>query len=118
MTCITNGIQLAVILIVVSVVDRFGRRNICCGGLTTMLVGDCLIGILGVIKQNKATEGLLVFFSVIYSEWWHRFGITSLQLSACNALALPGGDSSGRSRLNDFVLTPQDLPQHCPVSWA
>jgi len=67
-TCITNGIQLVIILIVAASVDRFGRRNIACGGLTTMLVAVTLIGILGVVPQSTATNGLLVFFSCIFSE--------------------------------------------------
>lgn len=67
-TCITNGIQLVIILIVAATVDRFGRRNICCGGLSTMLVAVTLIGILGVVKQTDATNKLLVFFSCIFSE--------------------------------------------------
>jgi SP family sugar:H+ symporter-like MFS transporter len=66
-TCITNAIQLVTILAVVATVDRFGRRNIACGGLTTMLVGILLIGIMGVIKSNKATNALLVLFSCVYS---------------------------------------------------
>lgn len=67
-TCITNGIQLVIILIVAASVDRFGRRNIACGGLTTMLVAVTLIGILGVVPQSTATNGLLVFFSCIFSK--------------------------------------------------
>jgi hypothetical protein len=68
-TCITNGIQLVIILIVAASVDRFGRRNIACGGLTTMLVAVTLIGILGVVPQSKASNGLLVFFSCIFSKF-------------------------------------------------
>ena len=32
-----------------------------------MLIAVTLIGILGVVKQSKATTALLVFFSCIYS---------------------------------------------------
>ncbi|WVR08375.1 hypothetical protein IAU60_005430 [Kwoniella sp. DSM 27419] len=66
-TCITNGIQLVIILLVAVAVDYVGRRNICCGGLSTMLVAVTLIGILGVVPTSNATNKLLVFFSCIYS---------------------------------------------------
>ena len=94
-TMLTNGIQLVIILLVAASVDRFGRRNICCGGLTTMLVAVTLIGILGVVEKSDATNKLLVFFSCIFSKtdsfvarlvlltyscrpsmlWLHRVGI-------------------------------------------
>ena len=67
-TCLTNGIQLVIIWVVAISVDYVGRRNICCGGLTTMLVAVTLIGILGVVKQSEVTNKLLVFFSCIFSE--------------------------------------------------
>jgi hypothetical protein len=66
-TCITNAIQLVVILVVVASVEKLGRRNICCSGLTIMVVCDALIGIVGVVESTKATQGLLVFFSCVYS---------------------------------------------------
>ncbi|ORX34051.1 sugar transporter [Kockovaella imperatae] len=65
-TCLTNGIQLVIIWIVAASVDYVGRRNICCGGLTIMLVAVTLIGILGVVKETAASNKLLVFFSCIY----------------------------------------------------
>ncbi|KAK1925258.1 sugar transporter [Papiliotrema laurentii] len=89
-TCITNGVQLVIIVIVAATVDRFGRRNICCGGLSTMLVSVTLIGILGVVKQNKATNGLLVFFSCIF--------IVGLQCSGSTGWGFVGELSSQRLR--------------------
>ncbi|WWD19903.1 hypothetical protein CI109_104372 [Kwoniella shandongensis] len=89
-TCITNGIQLVVILIVVVTVDRFGRRNLCCGGLSTMGFSIVLIGILGVVPANKATKSLLVFFSCIY--------IVGLQCSGSTGWGYVGEISSQRLR--------------------
>lgn len=66
-TCITNGVQLVIILIVAASVDRFGRRRIACGGLTTMWAAVTLIGILGVAPDSSASDALLVFFSCIFS---------------------------------------------------
>jgi len=89
-TCITNGIQIVIIILVAASVDKFGRRNICCGGLTTMLVAVTLIGILGVVKQSKATNGLLVFFSCIF--------IVGLQCSGSTGWGFVGEISSQRLR--------------------
>ncbi|RSH89648.1 hypothetical protein EHS25_002199 [Saitozyma podzolica] len=89
-TCITNAIQLVTILAVVATVDRFGRRNIACGGLTTMLVGILLIGIMGVIKSNKATNALLVLFSCVY--------MIGLQCSGSTGWGYVGEISSQRLR--------------------
>lgn len=68
-TCITNGVQLVVILIVAVLVDRWGRRNLACGGLTTMLVAVTCIGILGVAPDSSASDSLLVFFACVFSEF-------------------------------------------------
>ncbi|WWC91437.1 uncharacterized protein L201_006383 [Kwoniella dendrophila CBS 6074] len=89
-TCITNGIQLVIILIVAASVDFVGRRNICCGGLTTMLVAVTLIGILGVVPANNASNKLLVFFSCIY--------IVGLQCSGSTGWGFVGELSSQRLR--------------------
>lgn len=67
-TCITNGVQLVVILIVAAIVDRFGRRNLACGGLTTMLVAVTCIGILGSAPDSSASDSLLVFFACVFSK--------------------------------------------------
>lgn len=90
-TCITNGIQLVVIVLVAISVDRIGRRNICCGGLTTMLVGITLIGIVGVLpNRGKAANSLLVFFCCIY--------MVGLQCSGSTGWAYVGEISSQRLR--------------------
>ena len=118
-TCITNGVQLVIIVIVAATVDRFGRRNICCGGLSTMLVAVTLIGILGVVKQNKGTNGLLVFFSCIFSESHNPPRVPhSWQSLACSVLDPPDGALWESSRLSDSDPTPRDSPQPCPVSSA
>lgn len=49
-------------------VDRWGRRNIACGGLTTMLGAVTCIGILGVAPDSSASDSLLVFFACVFSE--------------------------------------------------
>ena len=110
-----NGIQLVIILVVAATVDRFGRRNICCGGLSTMLIAVTLIGILGVVPKSDATNKLLVFFSCVYSAyaldfgWGHR---ADRQSSDCNALDRRDGDSSASSRPSVSGLTrPASLPQ-------
>ena len=104
-TCITNGIQLVIILVVAASVDKFGRRNICCGGLSTMLVAVTLIGILGVVKQSKATNGLLVFFSCIFSKLSRPSGarqssppVVGLQCSGSTGWGFVGEMSSQRLR--------------------
>ncbi|WWD00964.1 hypothetical protein V866_007902 [Kwoniella sp. B9012] len=89
-TCITNGLQLAIILIVAVAVDYVGRRNICCGGLTTMLIAVTLIGILGVIPKSNASDKLLVFFSCVY--------IVGLQCSGSTGWGFVGELSSQRLR--------------------
>ncbi|WVF65283.1 hypothetical protein IAT40_000006 [Kwoniella sp. CBS 6097] len=89
-TCITNGIQLVIIILVALSVDYFGRRNICCGGLTTMLVAVTLIGILGVTPTKDATNKLLVFFSCVY--------IVGLQCSGSTGWGFVGELSSQRLR--------------------
>ena len=65
-TVITNAVQLAVILIVVAAVDKLGRRNICCAGLTILWFSNVAVGILGLVETNKATSSLLVTFSCIW----------------------------------------------------
>jgi len=65
-TVITNAVQLAVILVVVGAVDKLGRRNICCSGLTILWLSNIGVGILGLVKTNKATSSLLVTFSCIW----------------------------------------------------
>ncbi|KIR70588.1 sugar transporter [Cryptococcus deuterogattii CA1014] len=89
-TCISTGIQLGVILVVVALVDKVGRRNLCCGGLTTMLVGNTLIGILGVVKSNNVTNKLLVFFTCVY--------MVGLQCSGSTGWGYVGEISSQRLR--------------------
>lgn len=83
-TCISTGIQLAVILVVVALVDKVGRRNLCCGGLTTMLIGNTLIGILGVVKSTNVTNKLLVFFTCVYSK--SRMAPTVIQSSSADQM--------------------------------
>ncbi|WRT68173.1 uncharacterized protein IL334_005148 [Kwoniella shivajii] len=89
-TCITNGIQLVIIILVAVSVDYFGRRNICCGGLSTMLIAVTLIGILGVVPKSDASNKLLVFFSCIY--------IVGLQCSGSTGWGFVGELSSQRLR--------------------
>ncbi|UOH83758.1 hypothetical protein LQV05_006495 [Cryptococcus neoformans] len=89
-TCISTGIQLAVILVVVALVDKVGRRNLCCGGLTTMLVGNTLIGIFGVVKSTNVTNKLLVFFTCVY--------MVGLQCSGSTGWGYVGEISSQRLR--------------------
>ncbi|KAK6903354.1 hypothetical protein I203_106857 [Kwoniella mangroviensis CBS 8507] len=89
-TCITNGLQLAIILIVAVSVDYVGRRNICCGGLTTMLIAVTLIGVLGVTPKSNASDKLLVFFSCIF--------IVGLQCSGSTGWGFVGELSSQRLR--------------------
>ncbi|OXC65393.1 hypothetical protein AYX13_05523 [Cryptococcus neoformans] len=89
-TCISTGIQLAVILVVVALVDKVGRRNLCCGGLTTMLIGNTLIGILGVVKSTNVTNKLLVFFTCVY--------MVGLQCSGSTGWGYVGEISSQRLR--------------------
>lgn len=72
-------------------VDKLGRRNICCGGLTTMLLGNTLIGIVGVLpNRTSALNSLLVFFSCLY--------MVGLQCSGSTGWGYVGEISSQRLR--------------------
>ncbi|KAK8846508.1 hypothetical protein IAR55_005594 [Kwoniella newhampshirensis] len=89
-TCITNGIQLVIIIVVAVAVDYVGRRVICCSGLCIMLTAVTLIGILGVVKTTEASNKLLVFFSCVY--------IVGLQFSGSTGWGFVGELSSQRLR--------------------
>ncbi|KAG7108624.1 MFS transporter fmqE like protein [Verticillium longisporum] len=66
-TCITSGINIAANLIFILTADKFGRRNISCGGSTLCWVACTAIGILGVVPRVKATEYLLVLFACLWN---------------------------------------------------
>lgn len=120
-TCITNGIQLAIIILVAISVDFIGRRNVCCGGLCTTLVAVTLIGILGVTKTSNATNKLLVFFSCIYSEsylFMRGAGSQDTQSWVCNAPVRPAGVLSAKSPHSVFDPTPQVSLRPSPASAA
>ncbi|GFZ49942.1 hypothetical protein JCM24511_07345 [Saitozyma sp. JCM 24511] len=55
---ITSAIQIVAILVAVLLADRFGRRLICCGGLTTMFLTDVAVGILGFTKAKESSRQL------------------------------------------------------------
>ncbi|KAH6689842.1 sugar transporter [Plectosphaerella plurivora] len=66
-TCITSGLNIAAGLIIIFSADRFGRRNISCGGSTLSWLACVAIGILGVVPRVRATEYLLVFFACLWN---------------------------------------------------
>lgn len=67
-TCITSGLNIAANLTMILTADRFGRRNISCGGSTLSWAACMAIGILGVVPRVRATEYLLVTFACLWSE--------------------------------------------------
>lgn len=67
-TCITSGINIAANFIFILTADKFGRRNISCGGSTLCWAACTAIGILGVVPRVKATEYLLVLFACLWSK--------------------------------------------------
>ncbi|RSH90257.1 hypothetical protein EHS25_001591 [Saitozyma podzolica] len=90
-TVITNAIQLAVILLVVASVDRLGRRNICCSGLTICWICNVAVGILGVLSTT--TEGKNTAFVFFCCVW-----IVGLQMSGSTGWGYVGETSSQRLR--------------------
>ncbi|KAG7529200.1 hypothetical protein FFLO_05754 [Filobasidium floriforme] len=89
-TVITNAVQLAIILLVVASVDKLGRRNICCSGLTILWFSNVAVGILGLVETNKATSSLLVTFSCIW--------VVGLQMSGSTGWGYVGETSAQRLR--------------------
>lgn len=67
-TCITSGINIGASLAVIAIADVVGRRPLACFGTTTCLVMNLCVGILGVTPSVKASDYLLVLFSVIWSK--------------------------------------------------
>ncbi|KJR83634.1 Hexose transporter [Sporothrix schenckii 1099-18] len=65
--CITEAVQIATVIIVVLISDYSGRRLIACSATTLMWLACVAIGILGVARQVKATNYLLVFFACLWN---------------------------------------------------
>lgn len=65
--CITSSINIATTIVVVFVADTVGRRRIACYATSTMWLSCVAIGILGVVRQVKATDYLLVLFACFWS---------------------------------------------------
>lgn len=68
-TCITNGINIAWSIIILYLADAVGRRKMACYGTTLCWFCVVAVGILGVVPKGKATNILLVMFSVFWSTY-------------------------------------------------
>ena len=66
---ITNSIQIATVIAIISVADRLGRRPLACWGTTVCWVSCVAIGIIGVCPQVKATTYVFIFFACLWSEY-------------------------------------------------
>ena len=67
-TCITSAIGLATGVLLIAVVDRFGRRLACCCGVTLSWLSCAVVGILGVVPETSATNIVLIVFACLWSE--------------------------------------------------
>lgn len=67
--CITSGINIATIIVIIFTADRIGRRWIACCATTLELLSCIAIGILGVTKQVKAADYSFVLFACFWSEF-------------------------------------------------
>lgn len=67
-TCITSGINIAFSVVVMYLSDTVGRRLLACSGTTLCWVCCVVVGILGVVPANGATDKLLVVFTCFWSK--------------------------------------------------
>lgn len=65
-TAIGSGVSIAFILFAVATVEKIGRRLLNCIALTTMLLMNLAVGILGVVPSTAAGNILLVVFYVFW----------------------------------------------------
>ncbi|PNS18748.1 hypothetical protein CAC42_5287 [Sphaceloma murrayae] len=75
-TCITSGISIAAIVVLIFCVDFTGRRIISCGGCTLAWAACGAVGILGVIPQGRATNYLFILFACLWSLGMQGTGAT------------------------------------------
>lgn len=111
-TCITSAIGIVTNILLISSVDKLGRRNMACAGCTIVWASCMCVGILGVAPQVNATNYLFIFFACCWSAcpprpFFPTFPLSlpsfshsetnSSQASACKAQAQQAGVSSARS---------------------
>ncbi|KAM6516456.1 hypothetical protein FALCPG4_014639 [Fusarium falciforme] len=65
--CITSGINIATIIIIIVVADRVGRRWIACTSTTVEMLACAVIGVLGLIKKTKAMDYIFVLFACFWN---------------------------------------------------
>ncbi|KAK1488814.1 sugar transporter [Colletotrichum abscissum] len=64
---ITSSINIATIIVTIFTADWLGRRWIACGGITLCWVSCAVIGIIGVIKQVRASTYVFVLFACFWN---------------------------------------------------
>ncbi|KAG8628291.1 hypothetical protein KVT40_004164 [Elsinoe batatas] len=75
-TCITTGINIATVIILILCVDLIGRRNVACGGCTLAWASCAAVGILGVIPAGRATNYLFILFACLWGVGMQGTGAT------------------------------------------
>lgn len=68
-TCITNGVNIAVSIVSIYLADAIGRRPLACYGTTLSWCCNVGVGILGVMPKSRASDILLVLFAVFWSKY-------------------------------------------------
>ena len=68
-TCITSGINIFFSIVLLWAADYIGRRPLACNGTTLCWVCCVVVGILGVVPTSKATDYVLILFTVFWSEF-------------------------------------------------
>ncbi|PSK46132.1 hypothetical protein B9Z65_5100 [Elsinoe australis] len=75
-TCITSAIGIVTNILLISSVDKLGRRNMACAGCTIVWASCMCVGILGVAPQVNATNYLFIFFACCWSVGMQGTGAT------------------------------------------
>jgi hypothetical protein len=68
-TCITSGINIFFSAVFIWVADTYGRRLIACSGTTVCWSCCVIVGILGITPSSRASNYLLIFFTVVWSKY-------------------------------------------------
>ncbi|KAL3480570.1 general substrate transporter [Aspergillus californicus] len=64
---ITSSIQIATVLVLITIVDLTGRRILACSGTTLSWLSCIAIGIIGVVPQVKASTYIFILFACFWN---------------------------------------------------
>lgn len=67
--CITSGINIATLILVVLFSDRIGRRRVACYATTLSWICCVVIGILGLVERTPGTSIVFVVFVCLWSKF-------------------------------------------------